>query len=266
MSKLRSVAVLLAAQMVAALLAVSPAAAAGLSYTADLKLTAATLHVTGPVPRTTEFVTYLQNLGPTNTLTGDVIEDYVAPGGTVFPFDPSTYANCHVITAGKHYWCYSTVQFWVSSGRVTNLLPIKILSSHVTPGRITVTCTCDHNTRNNSAQLLIVMPGAKPTPTPAHPRPSTSKPDPARPTATASAATAPTAPPLASTPSAVPSNDVATLPEPSPVILRALTSSTPASTVEILLAASATVGLLTFAALVIVRRRRIRSDGQPDQL
>ncbi len=138
------------------------AVAAGPPYRADLSLSSGTAH--GRVGDLIEEPYYVDNLGPSNTRTGDVTFDFVAPGGTVFVIDPNRYRYCHVITAGTHYWCYEPVQIWVSQGTIGTFVRLKIVSATVTPGRITVSCTCDPNGSNNATTLHVVVDGVPSSP------------------------------------------------------------------------------------------------------
>jgi LPXTG-motif cell wall-anchored protein len=133
---------------------------------------------------------YVPNTGGADY--GEVTYHYVAPGGTEFA-DTFDSPNCHIVTPGHEAWCTNTGQLWPSMGGIPylNKLPLKIISSHVSPGQFKIDFARDPNPANNSAPIVLTVDGITPTVAPTSPSP--------RPSATAAPGS-----PRRSTPAAAP--------------------------------------------------------------
>ena len=189
----------LIASPIPAAAAVAPAA--NTAKNADLKIWSDPAeHTYVSTTQTFGVVVHFQDLGPDNTYSGDVTWEWTAPGGTHFIYSPDpTDPACHVFVPHKHFTCVQVTEQMVISGADLESAGLFVDSVHTTPGRVTETCACDHNTSNNSAALIVHVDGATTTPT------HTSKP---KPTATHSTPPAQPATPAATQSTAAPSPSV----------------------------------------------------------
>lgn len=155
------------------LLVASPAHAVLVPGPADLKVTAGTAH--GRVGDTVTVDTEVFNLGPDMVDTAKAIERIVAPGGTELVGDFShAQPPCQIVDPGHEVACPNPGQWWAQSDMQSEhgnpgypwQIQLKIVSSHITPGSVSVQYAQDTNTSNNSAPIVVVVDGVTNTPSP----------------------------------------------------------------------------------------------------
>jgi LPXTG-motif cell wall-anchored protein len=175
----RRVAMLAATPMLAAAMTVvlpGPAHAAGPA--ADLEaVSGRQIHVwPDSVGQLIRVYPALVNHGPATPDRGAVVAHFVAPGGTELVVDYTQAANCHEVTAGREMWCYWTAILPPTTDPYEWGVQLRLLSTHVTPGRFWLYCACDPNLANNSAPVTFIMEGVTPEPgassTPPAPQPA----------------------------------------------------------------------------------------------
>jgi hypothetical protein len=163
----RRVTMLLATLMLATtIVAVVPGPAYAATPAADLEaISGPQIHVwPDSVGQLLRVYPALVNHGPATPDRSAVVAHFLAPGGTELVVDYTQAANCHEVTPGREMWCYWSAILPPTSDPYEWAVQLRLLSTHVTPGRFWLDCACDPNLANNSAPVSFLMEGVPPEP------------------------------------------------------------------------------------------------------